>query len=85
MRVDTGADQTIVDAELVKPREHLGSHMTLTMAVGSTILSPLARVCINFVNYQIYHVVAVAAEAPLLQKSVCNQSPDSHRISRGKG
>ena len=64
MRVDTGAGQTIVDAKLVKPSEHLGTHMTLTMADGSTILSPLARVWITFGNYQIHHVVTVAEEAP---------------------
>ena len=63
MRVDPGAGQTIVDAKLVKPSEHLGTHMTLTMADGSTILSPLARVWITFGNYQIRHVVAVAEEA----------------------
>ena len=34
------------------------------MADGSTILSPFARVWIIFGNYQIYHVVAVAEEAP---------------------
>ena len=44
MRVDTGACQTIVDAILVKPSKHLGTHMSLTMADGSTILSPLAPV-----------------------------------------
>ena len=64
MRVDTGAGQTIVEAKLVKPSEHLGTHMTLTMADGSTILSPLARVWITVGNYQIHHVVAVAEEAP---------------------
>ena len=64
MRVDTGAGQTIVDAKLVKPSEYLGTHMTLTMADGSTILSPLALVWITFGNYQIHHVVAVAEEAP---------------------
>ena len=38
--------------------------MTLTMADGTTILSPLAQVCVTFGNYQIHHVVAVAVEAP---------------------
>ena len=38
--------------------------MTLTMADGSIILSPLAQVWITFGKYQIHHVVAVAEEAP---------------------
>ena len=64
MGVDTGAGQAIVDAKLVKPSEHLGAHMTLTMVDGSTILKPLAQVWITFGNSQIHHVVAVAEKCP---------------------
>ena len=69
MRLDMGADRTVVDENLVEEKEYLGRNVTLEGFNGFNASQPLAKVWIEVGKHRLHHIVAVvdnAAEKILL-------------------
>ena len=64
MRIDTGADRTVVDANLVEETEYLGRSVTLEGFNGFNVSQPLAKVWIEVGKHRLHHIVAVVDNAP---------------------
>ena len=64
MRIDMGADRTVVDANLVKEKEYLGRNVTLEGFNGFNASQPLAKVWIEVGKHRLHHIVAVVDNAP---------------------
>ena len=47
MLVDTGAENTVVSAELVQPEQYLGKNIPLISFDGRTIHAPIAKAWIK--------------------------------------
>ena len=64
MLVDTGAEKTVVSAELVQPEQYLGKTIPLTGFDGRKMHAPIAKVWIKEGKYGIPTEVAVVSNAP---------------------
>ena len=64
IRIDTGADRTVVDANLVEETEYLGGNVTLEGFNGFNASQPLAKVWIEVGKHRLHHIVAVVDNAP---------------------
>ena len=64
MLVDTGAEKTMVSAELVQPERYLGKTIPLTGFNGRKMHAPIAKVWIKVGEYGIPAEVAVVSNAP---------------------
>jgi len=64
MIIDTGAQQSVVRADLVKEHEYLGRSVQLVGFNGASVVVPLAKVWINVGKYCIQQEVAVCSSAP---------------------
>ena len=64
MLVDTGAEKTVVSAELVQPEQYLGKTIPLTGFDGRKMHAPIAKVWIKVGEYGISAEVAVISNAP---------------------
>ena len=64
MRIDTGVDRTVVDANQVEEREYLGRNVTLEGFNGFNVSQPLAKVWIEVGKHRLHHIVAVVDNAP---------------------
>ena len=64
MRIDTGADRTVVDANLLEEKEYLGRNVTLESFNGFNASQPLAKVWIEVGKHRLHHIVAVVDNAP---------------------
>ena len=65
MLIDTGAEKTVVSAELVQPEQYLGETIPLTGFDGRKVHAPIAKVWIKVGEYGISaEVVAVVSNAP---------------------
>ena len=64
MRIDTGADRTVVDANLVEENEHLGRNVTLEGFNGFNVSRPLAKVWIEVGKHRLHHIVTVVDNSP---------------------
>ena len=64
MLVDTGAEKTMVSAELVQPEQYLGKTIPLTGFDGRKMHAPIAKVWIKMWEYGIPAEVAVVSNAP---------------------
>ena len=62
MTIDTGAQKTVVKADLVKPEEYTGKSIRLLGFDGGAVTVPLAKVWLHIGEYAIQHVVAVCDE-----------------------
>ena len=62
MTIDTGAQKTVVKADLVKPEEYTGKSIRLLGFDGEAVTVPLAQVWLHIGEYAIQHVVAVCDE-----------------------
>ena len=63
MRIDMGADRTLVDANLVEETEYLGRNVTLEGFNGFNASQPLAKVWIEVGKHRLHHIVAVVDNA----------------------
>ena len=64
MLVDTGAEKTMVSAELVQPEQYLGKTIPLIGFDGWKMQAPIAKVWIKMGEYAIPAEVAVVSNAP---------------------
>ena len=64
MLVDTGAEKTVVSAELVQPEQYLGKTIPLIGFDGGKMHAPIAKVWIKVGEYGISAEVAVISNAP---------------------
>ena len=64
MLVDTGAEKTVVSAELVQPEQSLGKTIPLICFDGGKMHAPIAKVWIKVGEYGISAEVAVISNAP---------------------
>ena len=64
MTIDTGAQKTVVKADLVKPEEYIGDSIRLLGFDGGAVTVPLAKVWLHIGEYVIKHVVAVCKDPP---------------------
>lgn len=64
MTIDTGAQKTVVKADMVKPEEYTGNSIRLVGFDGGAVTVPLAKVWLHIGDYVIKHVVAVCKNPP---------------------
>ena len=64
MTIDTGAQQTVVRADLVEDHEYTGETIRLMGYNGQTIVNPLAQVWLHVGEYVMKHLAAVCQDAP---------------------
>ena len=64
MTIDTGAQKTVVKADLVQPEEYTGESMKLLGFDGGAVTVPLAKVWLHIGEYAIQHDVAVCKDPP---------------------
>ena len=64
MTIDTGAQKTVVSADLVELDEYTGESIRLLGFNGEAVNVPLAMVWLHFGDYVFQHAVAVCKDSP---------------------
>lgn len=64
MTIDTGAQKSVVNADLVKSEEYTGNTIRLMGFNGEAVTVPLAKIWLHIGEYVFQHVVAVCQGSP---------------------
>ena len=64
MTIDTGAQKTVLHADMVKPEEYTGDSIRLLEFYGGAVTVPLAKVWFHIGDYVFKHEVAVCRNSP---------------------